>query len=62
MWRAGLSIGWDAHARVMCARGEDHTDLGAKTPACAFMHGESRWKNDALIHWNRTTRTTKVRN
>jgi GT2 family glycosyltransferase len=59
----GSSIAWLPTATVNCQKDERHESIQARAPLThsAFVYGELKWRNDALILWNKHLGTINTR-
>jgi glycosyltransferase involved in cell wall biosynthesis len=59
----GASIAWLPTAKVNCQKDERHESIQARAPMThnAFVYGELKWRNDALILWNKSLGKIDVR-
>jgi glycosyltransferase involved in cell wall biosynthesis len=59
----GASIAWLPTAQVNCQKDERHESIQARAPMThnAFVYGELKWRNDALILWNKSLGKIDVR-
>lgn len=59
LWRAGCSIIWTEKAKVLCYRGVKHNSThdylftNPNAVPTAYVAGVPKWRNDALIQWNK---------